>query len=79
MEMMQLRAYPISDVEQRAADVSVSNPTLVRNYRAAHEFALKNNQQQASTEELGQALICYRSLFESLVGSETTLIEEKQQ
>jgi len=35
MEVMQVRAYPLSDFEQRAADVSVSYPTLVSNYRAA--------------------------------------------
>ena len=78
MEVMQLRAYPVSDFEQRVADVSVSYPTLVSNYRAAREIALKNAQQQASTEELRQAMIYYRSLFEELVGTETTPVEEKQ-
>ena len=64
MEVMQLRAYPISDFEQRAADVSVSYPELVSNYRAARVIALKNQEHQADTEELRQALIYYRSLFE---------------
>jgi hypothetical protein len=67
MEVMHLRAYPVSDFEQRAADVSVSYPTLVSNYRAAREIALKNEQHQANTEELRQALIYYRSLFEELL------------
>jgi len=67
MEVMQLRAYPISDFEQRAADVSVNYPELVSNYRAAREIALKNEQHQANTEELRQALIYYRSLFEELL------------
>jgi len=67
MEVMQLRAYPISDFEQRAADVSVNYPDLVSNYRAAREIALKNEQHQANTEELRQALIYYRSLFEELL------------
>ena len=64
---MQLRAYPISDFEQRAADVSVSYPELVSNYRAARAIALKNEQYKASTEELRQALIYYRSLFDELL------------
>ena len=67
MEVMQLRAYPISDFEQRVADVSVSYPELVSNYRAARAIALKNQEHQADTEELRQALIYYRSLFDELL------------
>ena len=70
MEVMHLRAYPISDFEQRAADVSVSYPALVSNYRAAREIALKNEQHQANTEDLRQAMIYYRSLFEELLETE---------
>jgi hypothetical protein len=70
MEVMQVRDYPISDFEQRAADVSVSYPSLVGNYRAAREIALKNEKHQADTEELRQAMIFYRSLFEELLGIE---------
>jgi hypothetical protein len=70
MEVMQLRNYPISDFEQRAADVSVSYPALVGNYRAAREIAIKNEQNQANTEELRLAVIYYRSLFEELLGRE---------
>jgi len=70
MEVMQVRAYPLSDFEQRAADVSVSYPALVSNYRAAREIALKNEQHQATTEELRQAMIYYRSLFNELLGTE---------
>jgi hypothetical protein len=67
MEVMQVRAYPLSDFEQRAADVSVSYPALVSNYRAAREIALKNEKHQATTEELRQAMIYYRSLFKELL------------
>lgn len=70
MEVMHLRNYPISDFEQRAADVSVIYPELVSNYRAARVIAVKNEQQQADTEELRQALIYYRSLFDELLETE---------
>ena len=70
MEVMQTRAYPVSDFEQRAADVSVNYPALVSNYRAARVIALKNEQHQADTEELRQAMIYYRSLFEELLETE---------
>ena len=77
MEVMQLRNYPVSDFDQRAADISVNYPALVTNYRAAREIALKNKQQQANTEELRQAMIYYRSLFEELLGPEAVVVEEK--
>lgn len=70
MEVMQLRAYPVAEFEQRAADISVGYPALVSNYRAARAIAIKNEQHQADTEELRQALIHYRSLFEELVETE---------
>jgi hypothetical protein len=74
MEVMQLRAYPISDFEQRAADVSVTYPALVSNYRAARAIAIKNEQHQADTEELRQAMLYYRSLFDELLDTETVVV-----
>jgi hypothetical protein len=65
--LMQDRGYPMSDFEQRAADISVDHPRLVDNYRAAHEIALRHRRGQASTEDLRNALIYYRSLFEELL------------
>jgi len=77
MEVMQLRNYPVSDFEQRAADLSVNYPALVTNYRAAREIAIKNEQLQADTEELRQAMIYYRSLFEELLETEPVVVKEK--
>jgi hypothetical protein len=74
MEVMQMRAYPVSDFEQRAADISVTYPALVSNYRAARVIALKNEQHQADTEELRQAMIYYRSLFEELLAPEEAIV-----
>jgi cytoskeletal protein RodZ len=78
-EVMQVRAYPVSDFEQRAADISVAYPALVSNYRVAREIAIKNEQHQADTEEMRQAMIHYRSLFDELLGTEAeaVAVEEK--
>ena len=73
MEVMQMRDYPVSDFEQRAADISVNYPALVSNYRAAREIAIKNEHHQADTEELRQAMIYYHSLFEELVGMDAVV------
>ena len=77
IEVMQVRAYPVSDFEQRAADISVNYPAFVSNYRAAREIAIKNQQHQANTEELRQAMIYYRSLFEELLEKEAVVVQEK--
>jgi hypothetical protein len=75
MEVMKVRAYPVSDFEQRAADISVNYPALVSNYRAAREIAIKNEQHSANTEELRQALIYYRSLFDEFLKDEAAVPE----
>jgi hypothetical protein len=64
---MQTRGYPMTDFEQRAADISVSHPRVVDNYRAAHQIAVRHRQGQASTEDLRNAMIYYRSLFDELL------------
>ena len=67
-DVMSTRGYPVTDFNQRTADISVDHPRVVENYRAAHEIALRHAQGQASTEDLRQAMIHYRTLFMDLVG-----------
>jgi hypothetical protein len=66
-ELMQARGYPVGRFEQRAADISVDHPNVVTNYRAAHNIALDNERGGADTEELRQAMVHYRLLFEELL------------
>jgi hypothetical protein len=61
------RGYPMTDFDQRAADISVSYPAVVQNYRAAHDIVLRHADGQATTEELRQAMVHYRSLFDELL------------
>ena len=77
MDVMKVRAYPVSDFDQRAADISVNYPALVSNYRAAREIAIKNEQHSANTEELRQAMIHYRSLFDELLKEESVNPERR--
>jgi hypothetical protein len=65
--LMKARGYPMSDFDQRAADISVDHPRVVDNYRSAREIALRVGKDQATTEELRTAMVHYRSLFEELV------------
>lgn len=66
-DVMQARGYPIGEFEQRAADLSVDYPMIVENYRAAHAIAMRHSAGQASTEDLRQAMVHYRALFQELL------------
>jgi FtsZ-interacting cell division protein ZipA len=66
-ELMQTRGYPMGDFEQRAADISVDHAVVLENYRAAHAIAVRDSQATASTEDLRQAMVHYRTLFEELL------------
>ena len=75
--LMKTRGYPVSDFDQRAADISVAHPRVVENYRSAHEIALRVGKNAATTEDLRTAMIHYRSLFEELVQA-PVVIEKKE-
>ncbi len=65
--VMAARGYPTGSVEQRGSDISVDHPGVMQNYRAAHAFALKRERGEASTEDLRQAFVHYRALFDELL------------
>jgi len=66
-EVMKVRGYPVSDFDQRAADLSVHHAHVIENYRAAREIAARHRRGAASTEELRRAMMHYRELFEDLL------------
>jgi hypothetical protein len=74
---MKALGYPVSDFDQRAADISVDHPRVVENYRSAHEVAMRVGKDKATTEDLRTAMIHYRSLFEELVQVPTTVSERE--
>jgi FtsZ-interacting cell division protein ZipA len=71
-DVMQARGYPIGEFDQRAADISVDHPRVVDNYRAAHDIAVRHSAGKASTEDLRQAMVHYRVLFQELLEEHPT-------
>jgi hypothetical protein len=65
--VMAERGYPVQDFDQMARDVSVDHATVVSEYRSAHEISQRNDRGEASTEDLRQAMVHYRSLFADLL------------
>lgn len=66
--VMHDRGYPVDeDFEQRTADISVEHPAVVENYRAAQGISVRARNGQASTEQLRQAVVHFRALFDDLL------------
>jgi hypothetical protein len=66
---MHARGYPVDEFDQCVADLSVDYGDIVQHYRAAHSLDQANRAGRANTEELRQALVHYRALFEVLLGT----------
>jgi len=78
-EVMRACGYPLTDFEQSAADLSVDHPHVVQNYRAANRIAERSEKASVSTEDLRQALVHYRALFEDLLEPERPREKETEQ
>ena len=77
--VMSERGYPVSDeFDQRAADISVDHPVVVEHYRAAHAISLRATAGDASTEDLRQAMVHFRALFDELLGREERADREER-
>lgn len=63
--------YPTGDFEEQASTLSVEHSRTLGRYRLAHEISMANERHEASTEQLRQALVHYRTLAEELLNADT--------
>jgi len=68
MAVMSERGYPTEGDDQVLADLSVYHAGALDHYRAAHGISQRAADNLASTEDLRQAMIHYRTLFQDLLG-----------
>jgi hypothetical protein len=68
MAVMSERGYPTEGDDQVLADLSVDHAGALDHYRAAHGISQRAADNLASTEDLRQAVIHYRTLFQDLLG-----------
>lgn len=67
-DVMHERGYPVDDFDERAELVAADHPHIVEQYRAAHAARQAHHGPASSdTEELRQAFVHYRALFDELV------------
>ncbi|MBJ7383555.1 MAG: hypothetical protein JHC55_03565 [Mycolicibacterium sp.] len=75
-EVMRDRGYPVDDFDRQAADISVDHPTVVADYRAAHDIHLAQQRGDVGTEQQRQAFVHYRALFTKLLEVENDKSQE---
>jgi hypothetical protein len=75
-DLMSQRGYPVGNFELQAADISVDHPVVVQSYRSAHEIAERHRKRGAGTEDLREAMVHYRRLYDELLGPQTTVPAE---
>ncbi|MGV9305000.1 MULTISPECIES: hypothetical protein [unclassified Nonomuraea] len=61
------RGYPTGDYDDKVSTLSVAHATTLDHYRKAHEISGRAARKEASTEELRQAMVHYRALFQDLL------------
>jgi hypothetical protein len=66
-EVLAARGCPLGEFNQRAVAISVDHPRVVVTYRAAHAIATRHSHDEATQEDLRQALVHFRALFEDLL------------
>jgi hypothetical protein len=65
-DVLLARGYPRSTGE-RMTTISIREPNLLDDYRAAHDVAVKALDQRANTEACRQAMLRYRRLFDAVL------------
>ena len=68
--VMSERGYPTEEFERQADDISVDHPEVVGDYREAVRISEANGRGEASTEDLREAMVRYRSLFARLLDTD---------
>jgi hypothetical protein len=68
-DVMRARGYPVEDTVHRLDDLSVDHAPVLNHYRSAREIIVRHGRGEASTEDLRNAMVHFRALFDELVGA----------
>ena len=68
-DVMRARGYPVEDANRRLDDLSVDHAHVIDHYRAGRDIVERHERGAASTEDLRQAMVHFRALFDELVAA----------
>jgi hypothetical protein len=67
-DVMMARGYPVGDFERQVEDLSVDHGPVMAKYRKAHGIAMARDAGvEPETEQVRQAFVSYRAVFEELL------------
>jgi hypothetical protein len=69
-DVMRVRGYSTDNPYDRVADISAAYPRHAETYRRADEIATRQHRGQTATEDLRNAFIYYRALFDEILGGQ---------
>jgi hypothetical protein len=78
ISIMEERGYPVGDIDDRLALLSVDHASVLGHYREASDIRARHAQSVVSTEELRMAMVHYRTLIEDLLEVKPTLTRQRR-
>lgn len=75
-QLMAERGYPMGDFAAQSDLISVDHPAVVENYRVAHDIRDRMDTGQVNTEELREAMLRYRSLFDDMLRADQSTADQ---
>jgi hypothetical protein len=72
-EIMRVRGASVDDPYDRVSDICAAYPEHAADYREASDIIIRHHRGLASTDELRQAFVNFRSLFDEMVSEEEQL------
>jgi hypothetical protein len=76
-EILAVRGYPALEFEERVRSLSVEHGRVVQHYRAARALLADSERGEPNTEELRQAMIHYRALFQDLIETQEAVVVDR--
>jgi hypothetical protein len=67
-ELMNERGYPTDEFDSQARLLSVEHGHVLESYRSAHAVELESRTQRAGTEDIRNAMLDFRRVFEDVMG-----------
>jgi hypothetical protein len=68
-DVMRARGYPVNEVAHRLDDLSVEHASVVSHYGLGRNIIARHHRGEAGTEDLRQAMVHFRALFDELVAA----------
>src|SRR4029434_3347670 len=76
-DVMRSRGYPVDDANRRLDDLSVDHGHVLNHYRAGREIVARHERGEATAEDLRQAMVHVRAMFEELAAIDRPTVSRR--